>query len=683
MQTAVDWDQECRDHLNTMRSARFTSGGMGKLRTDGINSGASYVQSTWLSRAGSGNASVPLAVPYGTTSIPLQINDVIFLCGPLVASDIAGTSSGCRTSVTAARLVDDTARWVRTASNANDRSPNDFGAGCMYPAKSLVRRKIVKLEVDLARTTYDGSISGGTGSQLLSRRQNSTRYWLSTPTSVTYRPQNPITTSGSIYIKMTYKSYSGYHSANETEATKICDATDPRIEVSGAALNIDRCENHVATLRIQIVLLDNYTLVPGVSATPSSLPEGVGGNVTVTPSVNNTGTTATSENINWRVTRFEVAPGTNYSVGGTPADPCTQITGEKAGSCTTIKSGSNKFNTGTTQLGAFANSVAANLPAGTKVCYVTSVEKGSSASATWRHSSIDCVLIERAPLVHILGNDARAGSGFVDTPDALASVMGSVSIAGGSTGEYGLIAPSTVSGFSSSAGAINGSTAPQASWSALTFANTFSVTPTCAPKFGCFGSVGKIPNILQFLQNPANSSIIEQCNMNAQNISISALASYTCANGRRLNDAAHDVDKYKQSTILYTTGTVTIDKDIKYVQDSLQYDSEIPQLIIAATDIVITEPVQQVDAWLLAKGKLSTCNINPPLTVNQCNRQLTMNGPVMATKLQLNRTYYDSTKKDAAEVMNLRPSSYIWAYQQVRKKGTWQTTYVTELPPRY
>ena len=677
VQTAVNWDQGCRSHLSNYPNATFRGRGENNLRTQ-INRAASYVISMWLSRDGYGNASTPLTVDYGTSQIPLQINNVTFLCGPLVASDL-----GCSSSITGSRLVNDSSRWVSSAGDANDRRPNRLGSGCMYPSKTFVRRYIVGLDIDRSQTTYGGRIEGGVGSHLFSLRQDSTRYWLSTPSRIRYVPDGPITRSGQIVVRMYYKSYSGYHSANEWAATKKCDWTVPDVTAAKSNLNINRCATNSVDLKIKIVLKQNFTLTPRIAVTPNAVPEGSGSAITVTPSVQNAGPTATDDSINWRVTRFDVAPGTNYSMGGSPDEPCTQITGEKPGSCTTIKSGSTQFNIGSTPLEVLSNTIAPDVPAGTRVCYVTSVEKGSTANPTWKHSSVDCVRVERIPLVHVIGNDARVGSGFFNTADARSKIVGSVSTAGGSTGEYGVIAPGAVDSFSSAAGAINGSSAAQSTWSGLTFANSFSTAPTCAPSFGCFGSVGKIPKAAEFFTSPANKNIIEQCNLGAQNVTLSALGSYTCIGGNRLNTPQHDIGSYRRSTVIYTTGNVTIDKDMVYSQDPLQGDNEIPQLVIVANNITVSEPVQRVDAWMIARGELATCNIAPPLTVSQCNKQLKTNGPVMASRLRLNRTYYNSTSKAAAERMTLRPSSYVWANQLVRKRGAWQTAYITELPPRY
>ena len=79
--TAHSMDAYCFDYMRSLGySSNFTSTGYGDLRTV-INEGSAYDYATWLSKRGQGNAAVPVTVNAGTTVLPLQINDVLFLCG--------------------------------------------------------------------------------------------------------------------------------------------------------------------------------------------------------------------------------------------------------------------------------------------------------------------------------------------------------------------------------------------------------------------------------------------------------------------------------------------------------------------------------------------------------------------------------------------------------------------------
>ena len=147
--------------------------------------------------------------------------------------------------------------------------------------------------------------------------------------------------------------------------------------------------------------------------------------------------------------------------------------------------------------------------------------------------------------------------------------------------------------------------------------------------------------------------------------------------------------------------------------------SDIPQVIIIANNITIAESVTQVDAWLIAAntagtsvssyGKVDTCNVEISATdtnaANKCKRTLMINGPVIANELSLDRTagalqggakiklsegddllakdLADNGSATPAEIFNLRPDVYLWAYSQLNRFTQATTTYSRELAPRY
>lgn len=146
--------------------------------------------------------------------------------------------------------------------------------------------------------------------------------------------------------------------------------------------------------------------------------------------------------------------------------------------------------------------------------------------------------------------------------------------------------------------------------------------------------------------------------------------------------------------------TVTITGDIVYSSATIPTIADIPQLIIIAKNIIIADTVQNIDAWLIAKGgietldgTINTCGVvggavyatTEPLTSNICNLQLKVNGPVMANKLFMRRTYGSgpaTASGDPAEVFNLRPDAYLWAANLTKGDGRIKTVYSAELPPR-
>lgn len=675
VQDAVGWDTDCKDHLQGYRNDYFTSSGGGNLRTGGINSGASYHNAIWMSKRGQGNASVPLSVNYGTTSIPLQVNDLVFLCGPLVEPDIAGNGGACKTNISGASIINSSARWVTSVNNANDRSPNDFGSGCMYPSMAFSRRKIVDFQV--ASSPWDGTATLDAGNGILNLwRDDNSRYWSAT-TNFTYKtaPGKPITSSGTIHLIVENKYFAAYHTTDEYRATKNCSGGGPR-NVTNAWLDVNDCGLSQRDLYINIVLNFDYTLTPQITTSPSLLREG-DNNINVSASVNNTGNTA-SDDVDWSVTRFVVAPGANYTKGGAAAAPCTQFSGFVGGSCQIVRNGTTKFAKGTTNVANFVDTLASVPDPGSKVCYVTSVNKGSVAAPTWKHSTVSCSTIERVPFVQVLGNDLRVGSVFSGT-NINAGATSLVLNNAGSWVEYGILAPGSIANLGSQSGANGGNASPQSAWSGLTFANTG--TPVgCTPAYGCFdgaSNMGKIPSVSAFVKTATYNGVPLNHDQGAASFNASDIGSIV---------PGANIANFTGSASITTTGTITIDQDITYNTGSLTNANGIPQLILIGNNINIAGNVKHIDAWLIATGTINTCSdvVQTAVRSTNCSNQLVINGPIMANQLLLDRSYYDKTKpEDAAEKINLRSDSYIWSNNVAKQNGQWQTVYSTDLPPRY
>lgn len=126
-------------------------------------------------------------------------------------------------------------------------------------------------------------------------------------------------------------------------------------------------------------------------------------------------------------------------------------------------------------------------------------------------------------------------------------------------------------------------------------------------------------------------------------------------------------------------------------QDSLSVDELAQNIIIAKNKINIADNVTRVDAWLVVTdGEVDTCTDgqgNPiTLSASTCNRQLTINGPILAKKLSLHRTAGAGPGDgsiDPAEIFNLRPDAYLWGFSQARSFSETYVVYSRELAPRY
>lgn len=669
--TAHAWDAECFENMRSRGySERFISSGMGELRSI-INSGSSYADQTWLSKRGQGNAAVPVTVTAGTTNLPLQINDVIFLCGPLVSPDL-NSGSRCSTSIYGREILyqngsggTPASRWVVNDSQANDRDPNNFGAGCMYPARAFQRTRIVSLTV-AADSTIPGRVSGGPGGDMNTWRNENSRYWFGNAVPISFIPNNPIDSSGRIHIVMRYKKFSAYHSTNERAATKNCNGSGPSY-VSGALLDINRCETLQTDLYIRIALASDFVLTPSI-AIDNPRVSTFGGVERVSPSVTNSGRLSADKDVDWRVTRFVLNPGASYGVAGGSQAPCDAFTGFPASTCAQLRNGTERFAAGATALPAFDDSIG-EYPIGTKICYFTSVKPYKYNVDEWRHSTPQCAIVGKQLASQFQGNDVRVGSAFLGVGVSTAKIEGIVLATRdgykGSWAEYAAIAPASIASFSSGSGlAINGATPAQAQWSRLTFSNTAAIYG----RFATADKLGSQPDMATYFTRTGLQGVVID----------SAPA-----------PAGATVGGFESKVIYRPGGTVEITANIINNDNAnLQTVDSFPQMVIIARDIAIRSGVDRVDAWLIAKkvgavgGTINTCSDGPAALTNAtCNRPLTITGPVIADRLLLRRTAGDHG--DPAEIINLRSDAYLWAHRLSEKNARWDTKYVEELPPRY
>lgn len=126
--------------------------------------------------------------------------------------------------------------------------------------------------------------------------------------------------------------------------------------------------------------------------------------------------------------------------------------------------------------------------------------------------------------------------------------------------------------------------------------------------------------------------------------------------------------------------------------DIYQSIADLPQMLIFADNINITNSVTTLDAWLIAgdgNGEINTCSDvanASDLSADKCYNQLTVNGPVFASKILLNRTAGAGTGSSSirpAEIFNLRTDVYLWAFSQAQNFSQAVTVYSREMAPRF
>ncbi len=400
--TAVRWDTICRDYLrNNAWGAGWSSSP--SLRNY-INWGAAYQGSTWMSTKGRGNTSVPIEIDYGAESVDLQINDVQFLCATLVAPN--------RTSergLTGGSLVNDNQRWVTSTGNANDRAPNPIGASGMLPALVLVTTKILSAEGSdtLSGVSSSGVVSSAINNRTLDKvRDNNSRYWISNPVEFSYRFSSPATQDGSINITASYKRLSGYHATVEKLCIRPGGGSATRVS------SVDECAVGYMGLSITVRIRPGFLLKPTITASPPTIPDEGENKISVNAQTSNVGSQA-SDNVNWVVSRFVVAPGSTLSKKPGRSDPKDNFSGYLDYSVQ--KSGSKQFITGGANNVATYEDDQTKYPAGTKLCYVNSVAQYASGNRNWEHSQPSCVTVSKLvrPKVQVWGGDVKTGEEVV------------------------------------------------------------------------------------------------------------------------------------------------------------------------------------------------------------------------------------------------------------------------------
>lgn len=167
-------------------------------------------------------------------------------------------------------------------------------------------------------------------------------------------------------------------------------------------------------------------------------------------------------------------------------------------------------------------------------------------------------------------------------------------------------------------------------------------------------------------------------------------------------DGEHSSNTY----VTHVKGTLYINQNFHYGNindlENTRYTniSEIPQTIFIAKDIKIAPNVDHIDAWLIAENSIDTCypTDGKPVSVDNCNSQLTITGPVITKKIYLNRTYgggstsmisnsnfnnWITEDSQGAELFKTNPFTYLWSYSQSQRYSQAITTYQKEMPTRY
>lgn len=321
-----------------------------------------------------------------------------------------------------------------------------------------------------------------------------------------------------------------------------------------------------------------------------------------------------------------------------------------------------------------------DLSPGSRICRSLVVDPKNESGGP-RASAEACVVIAKTPYVHFVGNDVWAGGGFPAVNPACntaskittsAHALRDGSVAGGGV-EYGAFALGKITNFGSAGRAIVNPAA--ASGKMLTFSNVnnanlgfYAAPQHCINDYITTYSGTPITG----LGNPVD------VNRGSGTWQLNGPLTF---HGNVPNGAQQ---------IYLVNGDVTIDGNIRY-SNAYANTSEIPSLVIIATgNILLRDNVEDVAGLFVARGTFNTCSNAPGgnLSVNDCNRQLIVNGAVIANTLTLLRTHgadgsNDADRKRPAEIFNFNAEMYLRSALNGSGSNTLRTVDERDLPPRY
>jgi len=334
--------------------------------------------------------------------------------------------------------------------------------------------------------------------------------------------------------------------------------------------------------------------------------------------------------------------------------------------------------------------------AGKRLCRTTTVIPYAWNTNLARTSGAACVDIgvivnSTKPKVQIWGGDLMVGKLFNGVTSAPSSfnVTTSLSSSGtntfGSWVEYAIFAKGIITNTASGSGQFNSTTVSNN----LSFANTgnrhncLTTASVDSSTIGCYSNARKIPYVAASFPK-ASAQPITSTDVD---LGLGSLQTGLYTTTSDLTISGGEINKGQWIVINAPDVDVNIIGEINYYGgNDLKSISDIPQVVIIAKNINIAGSVNKIDAWLIASGSINTCSdvaTDADLRTDKCNEPLQVNGPVMAGKLYLRRTWGKPDDGTPAEEFNLRADAYLWAYSQASKNNRALTVYSTELPPRY
>lgn len=321
---------------------------------------------------------------------------------------------------------------------------------------------------------------------------------------------------------------------------------------------------------------------------------------------------------------------------------------------------------------------------GSKVCDVITITNPTASgyydSASDQTASA-CVTIAKSPYVHFIG-DVWAGGGFAaitpacDNSASITTVTRSHALSSdgttpGSGTSFAAFALGKITNFGSGSASLTTSTGIG---DGLTFSNLYT------NKLGYYGASQHC--ITDYTDTYESSTAASSGNTD---IAVGSSGSWRVDGDVTL----HGTIGAGIQKVYYVNGNVTVSGNVTYPA-TFNAAGNIPSLVIIATgNIYVNADVEQMDGIFITQGTFYTCYPKTePATINTCNKQLTVNGSVIANAVDLFRTAgaegtTADSQKEAAEIFNLSPEVYIDNALNQSSSTVITTSEVRELPPRF
>ncbi|MCR5832964.1 MAG: hypothetical protein K6G36_03510 [Candidatus Saccharibacteria bacterium] len=381
-----------------------------------------------------------------------------------------------------------------------------------------------------------------------------------------------------------------------------------------------------------------------------------------------------------------------------------------------------------------------DLPAGSKVCMGVTVYPAESTDTEPSNgntfvSKAYCRTVAKKPSFQVWGGSVYASGNIAANLATKYTINGiydynmirangAPSITFGSWAEQAIMANGVVTGLASGAatgygkvGLVVNTEYPGGSKSSkycdmsrLSLANTLCQSN----KTGRFGISGESATKTTLKEKYASKAKVKDASRNDDkytyvSLNLSNAGSYTEEDGVRYTFAESNLTieatgRLAAGTmhVVYAKGNIVIrGSSLLYNDGTLQNLNDVPQYIIIAEGNIYIEPsVTRVDAVLLAEKTINTCAKLSGNSVTEaskagsnlitglyCNKQLKINGTLIADALKLYRIFGASTGLNSvvpAEIINYSPSLYLWESSRVEEKHirSLYTTYLHELAPR-